>query len=112
MCAYGLKIDRTRNLETGETGLLSKKPIAVLTNVPELAEYLNKRCDGTHKHGALLGGTAEAAARYSPQFVSAILKGIRAHMKTKGLWRGFPSRQQRHFEDWSSEVNQTGQNLG
>jgi len=76
-CRFGLKVDgaKTVDLQAGE--YLSRKPTGFLTNVPELARYLAKRCTGGHAHGQLIGGKAKVAEEYTPGLVDAILRGLR-----------------------------------
>ena len=55
-----------------------KKPTGILTNIPELGYFLEKRCLGNHEHGVLVTGTkTRKSQQYTPQFVDAILRGIR-----------------------------------
>ena len=78
MCGFGLK---------SLNGLPALKPTLLLTNVEPLATVLHRRCDGLHaQHGPLLGGQAHLAAKYTPDFVQAILQGIKQHVQnwTKG----------------------------
>ena len=78
MCRFGLK---------SLNGLPALKPTLLLTNVEPLATVLHRRCDGLHaQHGPLLGGQAHLAAKYTPDFVQAILQGIKQHVQnwTKG----------------------------
>ena len=84
MCAYGLSIPGTKSAD-GETDLLSQKPTGLLTNIPEVASELTKQCDHSHKHGHLVSGTASAAQQYTPLFVDAIIRGLKAHLRAKGL---------------------------
>ncbi|CAE7623747.1 unnamed protein product, partial [Symbiodinium pilosum] len=73
MCAFGLH---------APDGTLHRKPTVILTNVPEIAEALSKRCTQDHPHMPLMGGQLPAdAAKYTPNFVDAILKGLRRHLK-------------------------------
>ena len=59
-----------------------------------------------------MSGTAHAAEKYTEQFVHAILKGLRAHLKRKGLLHGGPVVTQRHFPLYSPSIETSGQNLG
>ena len=61
MCKFGLRIPGTKGPH-GESGLLSKKPTGILTNVLEIAQQLDVRCDKSHEHGLLVNGTAAEAA--------------------------------------------------
>jgi len=67
MCAFGLRIDGTiGSMSTtrhsgSQQGLLSQKPTGLVTNIPELAHHLDKKCSKDHIHCHLLGGTARHA---------------------------------------------------
>lgn len=89
-CAFGLTVAKGRH-----RGRLAKKPTLLLTNVPEMAEFVERRCTKDHLHGHLLGGTAQEAARYTPQFTQALVNGIKAAVglgntedKSEGFSRG------------------------
>lgn len=89
-CAFGLTVTKGRH-----RGRLAKKPTLLLTNVPEMAEFVERRCTKDHLHGHLLGGTAQEAARYTPQFTQALVNGIKAAVglgntedKSEGFSRG------------------------
>ena len=83
-CQFGLKVDETRTVDLQEGEYLSRKPTGFLTNVPELARYLAKRCTGGHPHGQLIGGKAKAAEEYTPGLVDAILRGLRTALARHG----------------------------
>ena len=73
LCRFGL---------TNTKGQPALKPTLLLTNVEELATVLNRRCEGYHsKHQPLLSGEAKYAAKYTPAFVDAILRGLRQHVQ-------------------------------
>ena len=46
------------------------------------------RCDGGHTHTELLGGRARAAARYPPELVLAIIRGLQARREADARARG------------------------
>ena len=74
LCRFGLKTSK---------GMPALKPTLLLTNVESLAKVLNRRCEGSHaKHQPLLAGEAGLAAKYTPAFVEAILRGLRQHVQT------------------------------
>ena len=74
LCRFGLKTSK---------GMPALKPTLLLTNIETLATVLNRRCDGYHaKHQQLLAGEAALAAKYTPAFVEAILRGLRQHVQT------------------------------
>ncbi len=53
------------------------KPTSVLTNHPSLAEVLQEKCDGGHRHAQLVGkGACSRAACYPRGLCSAVVKGI------------------------------------
>lgn len=69
MCAYGLRaVD-----EQGEA--LVSMPTRLPTNIEPVAKSLKGRCSGYHRHAHLVCGKAHAAAAYSQNFRTAILKG-------------------------------------
>ena len=73
LCRFGLRTSK------GDPAL---KPTLLLTNVEALATTLNRRCNGFHSHhGPLLAGEAGKAAKYTPAFVEAILRGLRQHVQ-------------------------------
>ena len=77
-CAFGLRVGKGPM-----EGELAKKPAALLTDVPELAEFVEKRRQSDHLPGPLFGGTAAQAAIYPPDFVKALVAGIRQALGTK-----------------------------
>lgn len=64
-------------------GQHAKKPTALISNIPELAKHVEKRCLKNHEHGMLLGGAAKPAAIYTPSFVRALLNGIKEALEIK-----------------------------
>ncbi|CAK8990637.1 unnamed protein product [Durusdinium trenchii] len=72
LCQFGL-----RATKGPYQGQLVKKPTALISNIPELAKHVEKKCDKSHAHGQLLGGAAKPAAEYTPSFVQAILNGVK-----------------------------------
>lgn len=73
LCRFGLRTSQ---------GVPALKPTLLLTNLEGLAVTLNRRCDGAHaKHQPLLSGEAGLAAKYTPAFVDAILRGLRQHVQ-------------------------------
>ena len=53
------------------------KPTSVLTNHSALAEVLQERCNGKHRHAQLIGKSAcTQAACYPPRLCAAVVKGI------------------------------------
>ena len=70
MCMYGMttQSDGVENLVA--------KPTRILTNSAAISEKLSLRCDGSHEHGMLKGGSKCAeAAKWPIKFVDAILTG-------------------------------------
>ena len=82
-----------------------------MTNIPELAQHLDEKCSKDHIHGHLLGGTARHAQKYTPQFVHAIIKGLKAHLRRRGYLHGQNSKSV-HFEYYDPTIETCGQNLG
>ena len=72
MCAFGLK---------HPSGMPAKKPTLLLTNIEDVAKTLPRRCRGNHPHAPLLSGSAAEAAKYTPHFVEAILRGLTKHLQ-------------------------------
>ena len=96
MCRFGLKTSR------GQPAL---KPTMLLTNLETLVNVLGRRRQGYHaKHAPLLAGEAKLAAKYTPMFVDAILRGLRQRVQTwikssqvdEDYWEDFPDYVVRH----------------
>ena len=66
MCAFGLRVPGVTDKE-GNPGedLLIKKSTGILTNVAEIASAIGKRCNKRHRHGQLIGWTAQPAEAYT-----------------------------------------------
>ena len=77
MCRFGLRVPGTWN-NGKQDSWPNQKPTGLLTNIPELQWYLEKRCMRDHAHGALVNGTAGPAQKYTGRFVSAVLRGLRS----------------------------------
>ena len=109
MCEYGLQILGMEDLG------YAKKPTKLMTNIPELAHTLNKRCSQEHNHTPLLSGTAGPAAAYTDNFVDAVLHGLKAHLQSAGC---IPSTTKhsgafKHkSHDWFSTAVNLGHHLG
>lgn len=74
MCRFGL---------TTTKGFPALKPTLLITNLEALATTLQRRHDGFHeRHHPLIGGEAKFAAKYTPKFVDAILRGLRKQVQT------------------------------
>ena len=71
----------------GQHGVaLAYKPTSVLTNHSALAEVLQKRCDGNHRHAQLIGKSAcTQAARYPPGLCAAVVKGVQIVKKHREI---------------------------
>ena len=63
-----------------------KKPTGILTNSPEIAWVIDRRCVCTTPHGNLLNGRAKAAEKYTQEFVRAVLKGLRNQLRSDGIY--------------------------
>ncbi len=62
-----------------------KKTTGTMGNVPEILRAVERKCSGLHKHGALMGGgKPRQAQEYTPQFVNAILRGLRQALRRDG----------------------------
>ena len=73
MCMFGM---RAVDAQGREGPVL--KPTRWMTNAPRLARHLSRRCKGIHEsHVRLLGGNRAArAARYPPELVEEIIRGL------------------------------------
>ena len=71
-CMYGLKTWGPN----GKKDMHAKKPTKFMTNCAEIKKELQKKCNGQHKHQALMGGRAKWAARYPPELCRAICLGL------------------------------------
>ena len=93
MCRFGLRTSQ---------GLPALKPTMLLTNLEALVNVLGRRCEGFHlKHGPLLAGEAKLAAKYTPMFVDAILRGLRQHVQA---WVKFNQTEEDFWEDLEDSV--------
>ena len=72
-CQYGLV---TPSSEDPEKLVPAMKPTRWMTNSLVMAQQLQKKCDGSHKHQHLVGGRCKDASFYPIPLVKAILKGI------------------------------------
>ena len=74
MCMYNL------TTQGADGPGLSKKPTDVMTNNSQFAQFLARRCDGSHGHIHLKGGKrASDAAVYTPEFCESIVEGFKLH---------------------------------
>ena len=71
-CMFGLA---TRGKRWGQVSA-ARKPTKFMTNSYNIARELERPCDGTHSHQALLDGRAKAAERYPPALCRAICRGL------------------------------------
>lgn len=84
-CMFRLKSSRRDG--SGEEGP-AKKPMGFLTNSWALAEELNKKCRGEHKHAWLDAGRSSKVAVYPDGVCEAFCVGIRRQIqvdRTSGL---------------------------
>ncbi|CAJ1342518.1 unnamed protein product, partial [Effrenium voratum] len=99
MCRFGLQT------------MPAKKPTLIITNIPEIASALNRRCQGHHEEHQLLVGDRRAnnAAVYPQPFVDEILKALRKHIRAshfpvvelKDRWEVRHNQLIcRHFQPW------------
>ena len=76
MCRWGMRVRDEVPEDQGQPYLV-KKPTKWMTNCKPLAELLSLRCDGTHSHVRLEGGTlTKRAASYPISLVRDILKVV------------------------------------
>ena len=76
MCRWGMRVRDEIPEDQGQPYLV-KKPTKWMTNCKLLAELLSLRCDGTHSHVRLEGGTlTKRAASYPVSLVRDILKVV------------------------------------
>ena len=76
MCCFGLK-----GADKNESGFI-KKATSIITNSEVIANHLSRRCDGSHKHYQLKGGSRFfKAAIYCDGFCKAIIDGYNKHRK-------------------------------
>ena len=61
-----------------------KKETQWVTNSWEVAQAIEGKCEGGHRHVRLVNGRARYAQVYPPKLVSAILKGIRQELRNAG----------------------------
>ena len=82
-CEFGLKVR-----EKGKERLVQKKT-GFLTNSPEIAKELSRKCSGQHEHLQLKGGNLTKQAQvYPPELCKAICRGAS---------REYSFRQMGHF---------------
>ena len=78
MCEHGLRV----RLRDGSISGLVRHASTIVTNVPEIAEAIQRRCSGLHKHHVLEGSfQTQQAAKYSDGFVDSILRGLKKFFK-------------------------------
>ena len=76
MCRWGMRVRDEIPEDQGQPYLV-KKPTKWMTNCKPLAELLSLRCDGTHSHVRLEGGTlTKRAVSYPVSLVRDILKVV------------------------------------
>ena len=78
MCAFGMY------QEENGTNHLVKKPTTFMTNSPQIAKRLDKRCDKGHSHTVLVGGRAKRAEVYPDQLCREIVYGLTDQMIADG----------------------------
>ena len=73
MCQFNLRLAE---------GALVRKPTIIMTNSTIIGKYLSRRCDGSHVHGQLKGGTrCRQAATYTAEFCEAIVEAYKLHRR-------------------------------
>ena len=79
MCRFGLKI------LTKDGEMYAKKPTSILTNSPSIHQALHMMfCDKSHAHVKLECGLPRYAAKYTPQFCDAVLRGLVRELSGRG----------------------------
>ena len=68
----------------GGGSMPAKKPTSFPTKV-EVSRQLQRRCDGSHEHQALINGRAAAAQEYTAELCKAICRGVKAQKKVDSL---------------------------
>ena len=71
MCAYGMMLDNE----------MVYKPTTFMTNSQCIANGLEQRCPGNHRHIQLINGRAKAAEVYPDKLCKAILMGLMEQMR-------------------------------
>ena len=79
MCDFGM----TATDEFGEA--LVRKRTKILTNAPEVARRVARKCTGDHRHVHLIGGRAKRAQLYPRAFSRAVCDGIAAQKRLHSL---------------------------
>eukprot|EP00973_Karenia_brevis_P038351 5287161-Karenia_brevis.AAC.1 len=59
------------------------KPTKFMTNAPEIAQELSRRCDKSHRHQPLINGRAAEAARYPEALCRAICRGLARELRKR-----------------------------
>jgi hypothetical protein len=66
----------------------AKKPTRWRKSTPQLLRSLGLGCDGVRVHTKPLGGHAKAAAKYPPELVLAIIRGLQAQREADARAKG------------------------
>ena len=77
-CMYGL---RTWGKDRNKKDTPARKRTKFMTNCPEIAEELRKRCSGRHIHQQLINGRAKEAGKYPEELCRAICRGLMRAME-------------------------------
>ena len=80
VCMYGM----TSRDALGEAP--ARKPTAWITNSRIIAEEMSLKCDGAHRHVALVSGRAKACEVYPTGVIHAILRGMRRQLEYDQRW--------------------------
>ena len=100
MCAYGL----TTRGSNGEG--LSRKATGIMTNSEGMAKHLARKCDGTHEHVRLEGGTRTAqAAIYTEKFCESIVEAYKLYGCRNPRAPRISRGSLRDRDDWDSSAN-------
>ena len=77
LCMFGLTTEGSRP----GVQMAARKRTKFMTNFPEVAQVLERRCDGSHQHQPLLQGRAKRAEEYTDELCKAICRGIKEQFK-------------------------------
>lgn len=81
MCRFDVRVAE------GPQGRPSLNPTGIMTDSPEIAAELDKRCNHSSKgnHAELIGGKAKYAEKYTIEFIGAVfIRGLRRQLEADG----------------------------
>ena len=77
LCMFGL----TTRGSTPEERVAAQKRTIFMTNSPEMARALDRRCDGGHRHQHLVQGRAKQSEEYTDELCQAMCIGVKNQVK-------------------------------